>query len=196
MALWKDHRFTLASGSPRRRELLKGLDIEFTVEPGKDEREAFSEGLPHDEIPEFLARHKSETFHRELEPGEVLITADTLVLLGDRILGKPSDREEAVSMLRSLSGRTHRVITGMALRTSDAIRTFSDVTEVDFKPLTEEEIACYVDTCRPFDKAGAYGIQEWIGYIGVTAIRGSYFNVMGLPTELLYRELCDFLSRC
>lgn len=194
MKIFEDYIFTLASASPRRRELLKGLDIDFTVEPGKDEREVFSEGLPHTEIPAFLARHKSETFHRELAPGEVLITADTLVFLDEQILGKPHDAEEAAAMLRALSGRTHTVITGMALRTREKMHSFIDVTEVDFRPLTDDEIAYYIEHYRPFDKAGAYGIQEWIGYVGITAIRGSYFNVMGLPVQRLYMELCNFIS--
>ena len=194
MKMFEDYIFTLASASPRRRELLKGLDIDFTVEPGKDEREVFSEGLPHTEIPAFLARHKSETFHRDLVPGEVLITADTLVCLDEQILGKPHDAEEAAAMLRALSGRTHTVITGMALRTREKMHSFIDVTEVDFRPLTDDEIAYYIEHYRPFDKAGAYGIQEWIGYVGITAIRGSYFNVMGLPVQRLYMELCNFIS--
>ena len=191
--MFENYIFTLASASPRRRELLKGLDIDFTVEPGKDEKEAYSEGMPHTEIPEFLARHKSESFHRELVPHEVLITADTLVFLDEKILGKPHSSEEAHQMLRALSGRTHTVTTGMALRTKDRIHTFSDTTEVDFRPLADSEIDYYIKTYRPFDKAGAYGIQEWIGYTGITAIRGSYFNVMGLPVQRLYTELCNFL---
>ena len=191
--MFDNYTFTLASASPRRRELLKGLDISFTVEPGKDEKEVFSAELPHTEIPAFLARHKSETFHRELVPGEVLITADTLVFLDERILGKPHDADEARQMLRALSGRTHTVTTGVALRTREKIHTFSDTTEVDFKPLTDEEIDRYIEKYRPFDKAGAYGVQEWIGYIGITGIRGSYFNVMGLPVQRLYTELCGFL---
>lgn len=191
--MFEDYIFTLASASPRRRELLKGLDIDFTVEPGKDEKEAFGADLPHTEIPAFLARHKSETFHRALAPREVLITADTLVFLDEQILGKPLDAEEARQMLRDLSGRTHTVTTGVALRTCEKIHTFSDTTEVDFKPLTDEEIAYYIEKYRPFDKAGAYGVQEWIGYVGITAIRGSYFNVMGLTVQRLYTELCGFL---
>ena len=123
----------------------------------------------------------------------MLITADTLVLLGDQVLGKPADRAEAVQMLQLLSGRTHAVITGVALRTPGRIHSFSDTTEVDFKPLTDAEIAYYIEKYRPYDKAGAYGIQEWIGYAGITAIRGSYFNVMGLPVQRLYTELCGFL---
>ena len=173
--------------------MLKGLDILFTVEPGKDEKEAYSEGMTHTEIPAFLARHKSETFHRELAPNEVLITADTLVFLDAQILGKPKDHDEAVAMLKALSGRTHTVVTGVALRTAQRMHSFSDTTEVDFKMLTDSEIEYYIEHYRPFDKAGAYGVQEWIGYTGITAIRGSYFNVMGLPVQRLYTELCDFL---
>ena len=191
--MFEDYTFTLASASPRRRELLKGLDIAFSVEPGKDEREAFSADLPHTVIPAFLARHKSETFHRDLAPREVLITADTLVFLDEQILGKPRDRAEAAEMLRALSGRTHTVTTGVALRTRERLHCFSDTTEVDFKVLTDEETDYYIDRYRPFDKAGAYGVQEWIGYVGITAIRGSYFNLMGLPVQRLYTELCGFL---
>jgi len=191
--MFEDYQFTLASASPRRKELLKGLDIDFRVEVNKDEREAYRADLPHDEIPAFLARHKSESFHRALRPGEVLITADTLVFLDEQVLGKPQGPEEAAAMLRSLSGRTHVVITGMALRKRGKTHSFSDTTEVDFKELSEAEIAYYVERYRPFDKAGAYGIQEWIGYVGITGIRGSYFNVMGLPVQRLYTELCGFL---
>ena len=191
--MFDDYIFTLASASPRRRALLKGLDIDFTVEPGKDEREVFSAELPHTEIPAFLARHKSESFHRGLAPREVLITADTLVFLDEQILGKPHSPGEAAAMLGALSGRTHTVITGVALRTREKLHCFSDTTEVDFKVLSHGEIAYYIDRYRPFDKAGAYGVQEWIGYVGITAIRGSYFNVMGLPVQRLYTELWGFL---
>ena len=191
--MFEDYTFTLASASPRRRELLKGLDLEFTVEPGKDEKEAYDPGLPHDEIPAFLARHKSGTFHRPLRGREILITADTLVFAGDRILGKPCSRDEAVEMLRLLSGHTHYVTTGVALRTCRKIHSFSDTTEVEFKCLEDSEIDYYIDRYRPYDKAGAYGVQEWIGYVGITAIRGSYFNVMGLPVQRLYTELRGFL---
>ena len=187
--MFEDYTFTLASASPRRRELLKGLDIAFSVEPGKDEREAFSADLPHTAIPAFLARHKSETFHRDLAPREVLITADTLVFLDEQILGKPRDRAEAAEMLRALSGRTHTVTTGVALRTRERLHCFSDTTEVDFKVLTDEETDYYIDRYRPFDKAGAYGVQEWIGYVGIREVRGSYYNVMGLPTRLLWQML-------
>lgn len=191
--MFENYRFVLASASPRRRELLAGLDLAFQVEVNKDEREVYSADLPHTAIPEFLARHKSETFHRPLAPDEILITADTLVLLDGQVLGKPAGRDDAARMLRGLSGRTHSVVTGVALRSACRIHSFSDSTEVDFKPLSEEEIAYYIEKYRPYDKAGAYGIQEWIGYAGITAIRGSYFNVMGLPVQRLYTELCGFL---
>lgn len=192
--MFDKYRFVLASQSPRRRELLAGLGIEFTVEPVKDEKEAYGDDLPREMVPEFLARHKSESFHRELEEGEVLITADTLVYLGDELLGKPKDRGEACAMLRSLSGHTHTVLTGVVLRTRDASASFTDTTEVIFRELSDAEIAYYVDNYRPYDKAGAYGVQEWIGYAGITGIRGSYFNVMGLPVQRLYDELLAFLG--
>lgn len=187
--MFESHKITLASASPRRRELLAGLDIKFTVEPNKDEKEAYREDMPHDRIPEFLARHKSETFHRPLEKGEILITADTLVFMDGEVIGKPSDRADAERILRKLSDRTHTVITGACLRTISSTVSFSDTTEVTFKKLSEDEITYYLDTYRPYDKAGAYGVQEWIGYIAIKGIRGSFFNVMGLPVQPLYEEL-------
>lgn len=196
MDCFKGYAFTLASASPRRRELLAGLDIEFTVEPGKDEKEAYSDDLPCSEVPEFLARHKSETFHRKLADNEILITADTLVCLGDEIMGKPKGREDAVRMISELSGNTHQVYTGVALRSNRGIRSFTDVTDVTFKEMTPEEIAYYVDNYRPYDKAGAYGVQEWIGYTCITGLCGSYFNVMGLPVQKLYEELLKFICSC
>ena len=206
-------KITLASASPRRRDLLAGLDVPFTVEPAKDEKEAFTDDIPWREVPEFLARHKSDSFHRELEPGEVLITADTLVFLpawqnriehgeGEGaakdlpepmiILGKPADRDEALTMLRELCGHTHYVLTGVCLRSLDKTISFTDTTEVDVDRLTEEEIAYYVDTYRPYDKAGAYGVQEWFGYASIGTIRGSFYNVMGLPVHKLYAALKSF----
>lgn len=187
-------RFILASQSPRRRELLAGLDIRFKVETSKDAKEAYGDDLPREQVPEYLARHKSETFHRELEPDEILITADTLVFLGDELLGKPKDREGAMEMLRKLSGQTHSVLTGVCLRMQGRTHSFTDTTDVHFRTLTDEEIAYYVDTYKPFDKAGAYGIQEWIGYAAITGITGSYFNVMGLPVQKLYDELIQFIN--
>ena len=156
------HRITLASASPRRRDLLAGLDLDFTVEPAKDEKEAYTADTPWQEVPEFLARHKSESFHRELEPGEILVTADTLVFLPDgdgmKILGKPAGREEALTMLRELCGHTHYVLTGVCLRSLERTVSFTDSTEVDVDELSFEELEYYVDTYRPYDKAGAYGV--------------------------------------
>ena len=185
----KEFRIILSSHSPRRRELLAALDLPFTVEVGPDAPERYDESLPHREIPEFLSRGKSLAFHRPLADDEVLLTADTLVMVGDRILGKPADRDEALAMLRSLSGRTHTVLTGVTLRTNREIRSFTDVTEVDVVPLTDEEIAYYTDRYRPYDKAGAYGVQEWFGHACISGVRGSYFNVMGLPVHRVYQAL-------
>ncbi len=186
-------KITLASASPRRRELLAGLNVPFTVEPAKDEKEAFTDDIPWQEVPEFLARHKSETFHRELLPEEILITADTLVFLPDgedmKILGKPADREDALKMLRELCGHTHYVLTGVCLRSNDKTVTFTDSTEVDVDVLSEEELEYYVDHFRPYDKAGAYGVQEWFGYASIGTIRGSFYNVMGLPVHKVYAAL-------
>lgn len=191
--MWNNHKITLASASPRRRELLEGLDIPFTVEPAKDEKEAYTDDIPWQEVPEFLARHKSESFHRALEPDEILITADTLVFLpeGDdmHILGKPADREEAISMLCGLCGHTHYVLTGVCLRSQDKTVSFTDTTEVDVDALSESEIEYYVDRYRPYDKAGAYGVQEWFGLASIGTIRGSFYNVMGLPVAKLYAAL-------
>ena len=185
----KEFRIILSSHSPRRRELLAALDLPFTVEVGPDAPERYDESLPHREIPEFLSRGKSLAFHRPLADDEVLLTADTLVMVGDRILGKPEDRDEALAMLRSLSGRTHTVLTGVTLRTNREIRSFTDVTEVDVVPLTDEEIVYYTDRYRPYDKAGAYGVQEWFGHACISGVRGSYFNVMGLPVHRVYQAL-------
>lgn len=192
--MFDNYKITLASASPRRRELLAGLDIKFTVEPNKDEKEAYSADLPHDRIPEFLARHKSETFHRPLEKDEVLITADTLVFLGESVLGKPKDRADAEKILGQLSGNTHTVLTGVCIRTLSDTRSFTAATDVTFKKLSDSEIKYYLDIYRPYDKAGAYGVQEWIGYVAITGINGSFYNVMGLPVQMLYEELCQMLK--
>lgn len=195
MGLFEGYRFILGSQSPRRRELLAALDIDFTVEPVKGDAERPADGLSPLEIPEYLARHKSESFPRELAPDEVLITADTLVFLGDEILGKPADREAACTMLSHLSGKSHLVLTGVAIRRADGtVDSFTDRTVVTFRTMDEEEIAYYVDHYRPYDKAGAYGIQEWIGYVAITGIEGSYFNVMGLPVHSLYQHLKNLLK--
>ncbi|MBQ6437532.1 MAG: Maf family protein [Bacteroidales bacterium] len=194
----KKMRVVLSSHSPRRRELLAALDVPFTVEVGPDSPERYDDSLPHRGIPEFLSRSKSLAFHRPLADDEVLLTADTLVMLPGagtdlleraEILGKPADRDEAFAMLRALSGRTHYVLTGVTLRTNREIRSFSDVTEVDVAALGDSEIAYYVDRYRPYDKAGAYGVQEWFGHACISGIRGSYFNVMGLPVQRVYEAL-------
>ncbi|MBO5194746.1 MAG: septum formation protein Maf [Bacteroidales bacterium] len=186
-------RIILASGSPRRRELLAGLDISFEVDTRNSFEEAYSADTPHRLIPELMSKGKSHGFHRQLEENEILITSDTMVLCGTEVLGKPHSREDAVRMLEMLSGHGHEVITAVTIRTSGREITFSDTTKVFFSPLSEEDIEFYVDRFRPFDKAGAYGIQEWIGYAGIESIEGSFYTVMGLPTHLVYRHLKDFL---
>ena len=180
----------LSSNSPRRKELLAGLDIPFEVRVIEDIDESYPDSLPTGEIAEYIAQKKAAAY--EVGNDEVLITADTIVVLDDQILGKPADAEEAKQMLRSLSGKTHHVITGVCLKSHDQQHHFSVISEVTFKTLAEEEISYYVENYKPFDKAGAYGIQEWIGYIGVTGLSGSYFNVMGLPVQRIYEELKKF----
>ena len=195
----KGKHIILGSNSPRRRELLKGLDIDFEVDTHNSFQEHFDASTPYDQVPRLMAEGKSMGFHRPLEENEILITADTMVILpagADRpgeILGKPRDREDACRMLRDLSGREHHVTTAVTLRSTAQSRTFDVTTEAWFKPLTEEEIAYYVDTYKPYDKAGAYAIQEWIGHIGITRIEGSYFNVVGFPIQRVYEALQAFL---
>ena len=184
------YKVVLASQSPRRRELLAGLGVAFEVMVLPDVDESYPDDLPVIEIAEYIAKKKADAY--QLEPDELLITADTIVVSGQEVLGKPCDREDACRMLRLLSGRTHQVITGVSLCTTHRQRSFSVTTDVTFKQLTEEEITYYVNHCQPYDKAGAYGIQEWIGYIGCTGLNGSYFNVMGLPVQRIYQELSVF----
>lgn len=191
----KGKRVILASNSPRRRELLKGLDIDFEVDTRNNFEEKFSQDTCHRDIPELMSRGKSHGFHRELAEDEILITSDTMVLLDSLIMGKPHSREEAVSMLRALSGKTHEVITAVTIRDCRREVSFSDITEVSFKELTDAEIAYYVDNYKPYDKAGAYAIQEWIGHMGITSMKGSYFNVMGFPVHRVYDELLRFTGQ-
>ena len=192
-------RIILASGSPRRRELLKGLDIDFTVDTGNSFTESVPEGTSYDQVPVLMAEGKSAGFHRPLEDNEILITADTMVILppsegrGGEILGKPRDAEDAARMLRDLSGRKHHVTTAVTIRSNAHKDTFTATTQVWFKPLSEDEISYYIDTYKPFDKAGAYAIQEWIGHIGITRIEGSYFNVVGFPVQRVWEHLQAFL---
>lgn len=190
----------LASGSPRRRELLAGMNIDFTVDTENSFEETYDPSTPHELIPSLMSEGKSHGFHRELEENEILITSDTMVLChsagsdgSSPILGKPHSREDAIAMLKRLSGTDHEVVTAVTMRSREKAITRSDSTIVSFKSLTDNEIEYYVDNCRPFDKAGAYGIQEWIGYIGITGIKGSYFNVVGFPTHLVYEMLLAFL---
>ena len=187
-------KIILASNSPRRRELLAALGIDFTVDTGTSFVEEYSSDTPHTKVPELMSLGKSLGFHRELEPDEILVTSDTMVLCGKEILGKPADRADAARMLRLLSGREHQVITAVTIRDSKRERTFSVTSNVFFKELSDSEIYYYIDNYKPFDKAGAYGIQEWIGYIGITGIEGSFYNVMGFPTQRFYDELQSFLS--
>ena len=190
----KGKKIILGSNSPRRKELLAGLNIEFTVDTGNTFEEVYSKDTPHHRIPEVLSEGKSYGFHRPLEEDEILITSDTLVLCGERVMGKPHSREEAIDMLRCLSGREHKVITAITIRDSKSCNTSSDTAIVRFKELSDNEIEYYIDTFKPFDKAGAYGIQEWIGYIGIGQIEGSFFTIMGLPVHLVYQELLNFIG--
>ena len=189
----KDKKIILASASPRRKELLAGLCVDFEVDTRNNFEEVIDPLIPHEEIPEVLSVGKSNGFHRPLENNEILITSDTLVLCEGKVMGKPSSREEAYEMLKMLSGQDHKVITAVSIRDHKRIVTFSDTAIVSFKPLTDSEIYFYIDNFKPFDKAGAYGIQEWIGYIGIERIEGSYFTIMGLPVHLVYKHLQDFI---
>ena len=189
----KDKKIILASASPRRKELLAGLCVDFEVDTRNNFEEVIDPSIPHEEIPEVLSVGKSNGFHRPLENNEILITSDTLVLCEGKVMGKPSSREDAYEMLKMLSGQDHKVITAVSIRDHKRIVTFSDTAIVSFKPLTDSEIYFYIDNFKPFDKAGAYGIQEWIGYIGIERIEGSYFTIMGFPVHLVYKHLQDFI---
>lgn len=186
-------RIILASGSPRRRELLAGLCIEFEVDTRNNFEETYNPDTPHEKIPEVLSEGKSYGFHRELSDDEILITSDTLVLCEDRVMGKPQSRDNAYDMLRFLSGKEHKVITAVTIRDSKHISTLSDTAIVHFKQLSDSEIYFYLDKFKPYDKAGAYGIQEWIGYIGINKIEGSYFTIMGFPVHMVYQMLLTFV---
>lgn len=185
-------RLILASGSPRRRELLGELGLEFTIGQIKDYDETYPASLKYDEIPAYIAEQKSVHYKGELEPNDVLITSDTIVAIDGDILGKPKDKSEAIKMLRELSGRTHHVVTGVCLRSTDKTLTFSDTCQVTFDILSDEDIEYYVDNFKPFDKAGAYGIQEWIGLSNIKSITGSVYTVIGLPVQQLYKALLTF----
>lgn len=191
-------KIILGSGSPRRRELLGGLDLPFTVDTGNTFEESPEPGVEAHLVPVHMSVGKSRGFHRGLSPDEVLITADTVVICSDAsdshiVLGKPHSREEAVEMLKALSGRTHEVVTAVTIRDSVHEETFTDSTLVTFDELSDEDINYYIDRYKPFDKAGAYGIQEWIGYAAISGIDGSFYNVMGFPVHKVYRELKKFI---
>ena len=185
----KGKKIILGSNSPRRKELLGGLGIGYEVKTMPDIDESYPDGVCMEEVPVYIARSKADAYRPLMQPDELIITADTIVWLDGVVMGKPKDEEEARDMLRRLSGQTHQVVTGVCLTTIDRQQSFATVTDVTFDRLTEEEITHYVSRYQPMDKAGAYGIQEWIGYVGVRSIKGSYFNVVGLPIQRLYQEL-------
>jgi septum formation protein maf len=188
------YQLILASASPRRKELLAGLNIPFEVRLIDGIDETYPPELPTDEVPLYISQKKAAAYKANISPHTIVLTADTVVVCNEQILGKPIDEADARRMLQMLSGKTHRVITGVTLLVEGNSKSFSVATDVTFNPLSATEIDYYIRTFKPFDKAGAYGIQEWIGYIGVTAINGSYFNVMGLPVQRIYEELRTYFT--
>ncbi len=188
----KNFHIILASNSPRRRELLAGLGIDFEVRVLPDIEENYPPTLPVSQIAQYIAKEKAQAYREVMTDDQLIITADTVVVAAGEVMGKPVDADDAFGMLRKLSGCKHQVITGVCLTSTAVQREFSVTTDVAFKQLTDDEIHYYIDHYHPFDKAGAYGIQEWIGYIGVTGLEGSYFNVMGLPVQRIYTELSRF----
>lgn len=189
----KNHKLILASGSPRRRELLEDMGLDFVVADKFECEENYPSSLEARMVAGFLSQLKSHAYPSKLSDNEILITSDTVVILGDKVLGKPTNRQNAIEMLQALSGQDHEVISGVTLRSSTHEITFSDSTIVCFKDLNVNEIEYYVDKYKPYDKAGSYGVQQWIGMIGISKIIGSYYNVMGLPTEKLYANLENFV---
>lgn len=183
------YKVILASNSPRRKELLAGLGMPFEVRVMQDIDESYPDDLPVSEVALYIAGRKADAYRETLADDELVITADTVVIVGDEILGKPVDEADAVRMLKLLSGCAHQVTTGVCLLTRETERRFAVTTDVTFKQLTNDEIHYYITRYKPFDKAGAYGIQEWIGYIGVTGLHGSYYNVMGLPVQRIYEAI-------
>lgn len=189
----KNYHVILASNSPRRRELLGGLGIPFEVKVLPDIEESYPKDLPVSQIAEYIATEKAAAYREQMADDDLIITADTVVIACDEVMGKPVDASDARRMLKKLSGVTHQVTTGVCLTTKTKQHHFSVTTDVTFKTLADEEINHYIEVYKPFDKAGAYGIQEWIGYVGVTCLHGSYFNVMGLPVQRIYNELATFI---
>lgn len=188
------YRLLLGSQSPRRRELMEGCGLSFETAPAFDCEEVYPADLDTEQVPLYLSRLKSDAYPFELGAGDILLTADTVVVLDGQVLGKPRDPEHAAQMLHALSGRCHTVVTGVTLRTADRVRTFEARSSVWFRRLTDEEIAYYLETYAPYDKAGSYGIQEWIGYAAIERIEGSFYNVMGLPIQKVYTELNTFID--
>ncbi|MBD5067992.1 MAG: septum formation protein Maf [Alistipes sp.] len=191
----RPYRLLLASQSPRRRELLKACGLPYSLAPKYDCEEVYPDKLTAEEVPGYLSQLKSDAYPLPLAPNEILMTADTVVILDGRVLGKPHDRDDAQAMLRRLSGHCHTVVSGVTLRTAARRRTFSARSDVWFRPLADEEITYYLDQHKPYDKAGSYGIQEWIGYTAIERIDGSFYNVMGLPIQRVYTELDQFIDR-
>lgn len=187
-----EYKIILASNSPRRKELLSGLDLEYEIKTLPDIDETYPDNLEGEEISLYIANKKAEAYKNLLKDNTLIITADTIVLLKNKVYGKPNNEEDAKRMLRELSGNTHQVVTGVCILTKTKQKNFAVTSDVQFTDLSESEIEYYVSKYKPLDKAGAYGIQEWIGYIGIEHISGSYFNVMGLPVQRLYRELQNF----
>ena len=191
----KNYRLILASASPRRRELLADCDLDFVLAEKFECEECYPADLEAEKVAEYLSQLKSNAYPHALGEGDILLTADTVVILGDKILGKPHSEAEAVEMISTLSGATHKVVTGVTLRTPEHTISFSAESLVSFRELDAEEVSYYVERYRPMDKAGAYGIQEWIGYIGIEGIEGSFYNVMGLPTQRLYQALKELICK-
>jgi septum formation protein len=188
----KKYQVILASKSPRRQELLRGMGVDFSILT-KETDESFPPEMPLDEVPKYLSLQKSLAFNEdELPAGFLLVTSDTVVICEDEILGKPKDKADAVRMLQMLSGKTHHVVTGVTVRSVEKTESFAVRSNVTFATLDDEEIDYYIEHCKPYDKAGAYGIQEWIGYVGISGLEGSFYNVMGLPTRKLYGVLKAF----
>ena len=190
----KEYNIILASNSPRRKFLLSQIGLTFSIPDMPEIDEHYPESFDKFGIPVYLAEFKSRSYAKDLGEKDILLTADTIVWLENSVINKPENTEDAIDILNKLSGKTHEVISGVCLRSKEKMKSFWSHTEVSFAHLEKEEILFYIDNFRPFDKAGAYGIQEWIGYIGIQSIKGSYFNVMGLPVQKLYKELKDFIK--
>lgn len=191
----KSYNIILASASPRRRELLRATGLEYSLAPKFECEELYPSTLAAEDVAAYLSELKSRAYPMPLALNDILITADTTVVIDNEVLGKPATEAEACEMIGRLAGREHSVVTGVTLRSVDYTRSFSSTSRVRFAPLTEEQIAYYVENYKPMDKAGAYGIQEWIGYVGIESIEGSFYNVMGLPVQRLCRELECFIER-